>query len=202
MLRENGIKVKDISNKRKRQIWTSVFSSRRRQPKKQTQNPSLKSPFVNNFQHLLKKKATENNNSKNSSNIAIRKRLKLGTAVMTVMQIFYNFFQLFTPTIRKWARGLLRNNSNKKVALNNHYHQERITRRPQISKIIQVQRDLPSGRKIEGRPHIQKVISVQDLDNLNQLQRADQMISDDWEVDRQTPDSSIMKVENGMGKTY
>ena len=68
--------------------------------------------------------------------------------------------------------------------------------------MIQVQGDLPSGRKIEGRPHIQKVIPVQDLDNLNQLQRADQMISGDWEVERQTPDSSIIEVENGMGKTY
>ena len=28
------------------------------------------------------------------------------------------------------------------------------------------------------------------------------MIGGDWEVERQTPDSSIMKVENGMGKTY
>ena len=59
---------------------------------------------VNNFQLLLREKATESNsssNSKNSSNIAIRKHLTLGTAVMTVMQIFYNSFQLSTPTIRK-----------------------------------------------------------------------------------------------------
>ena len=42
---------------------------------------------VNNFQHLPRKKTTENsnsNNSKNSSNLAIRKQLKLGTAVMAV----------------------------------------------------------------------------------------------------------------------
>ena len=76
-----------------------------------------------------------------------------------------------------------------------------ITRRPQISKIIKVQRDLPSERKIKGRPHIQKVISVQDSDDLNQLQRADQMIGGDWEVERQTPGSSNTEVGNGMGKT-
>ena len=45
-----------------------------------------------------------------------------------------------------------------------------MTRRPQISKIIKVQEDLPSGRIIEGRPHIKKVISAQDSDDLNQLQ--------------------------------
>ena len=76
-----------------------------------------------------------------------------------------------------------------------------VTRRLLISKIIKVQGDLPSGRKIEGRPHIQKVIPVQDSDNLNQLQRADQMIGGDWEVGRQTPDSSNMEAGNGMGKT-
>ena len=74
-----------------------------------------------------------------------------------------------------------------------------ITRRPQISKIIKVQGYLPSGRKI-GRSHIQKVISVQDSDNLSQLQRADRMIGGDWEVERQTPDSNNMEVGNGMGK--
>ena len=48
-----------------------------------------------------------------------------------------------------------------------------ITRTPQISKMIQVQGDLPSGRKTEGRPDIQRVISVQDSDDLSQLHRAD-----------------------------
>ena len=76
-----------------------------------------------------------------------------------------------------------------------------ITRRSQISKIIKVQGHL-SGRRIEGRPHIQKVISVQDSDDLNQLQRADQMIGGDWEVERKTPDSSNVEVGNGMGKAY
>ena len=42
-----------------------------------------------------------------------------------------------------------------------------ITRRPQISKIIKVQGDLPSERKIEGHTHIQKVISVQDSTNFS-----------------------------------
>ena len=28
------------------------------------------------------------------------------------------------------------------------------------------------------------------------------MIGGDWEVERQTPDSSIIEVKNGMGKTY
>ena len=46
------------------------------------------------------------------------------------------------------------------------------------------------------------VISVQDSDDLNQLQRADQMIGGDLEVERQTPDSSNMEVGNGMGKAY
>ena len=77
-----------------------------------------------------------------------------------------------------------------------------ITRRSQISKIIKVQGDLPSGSKIEGRRHIQKVISVRYSDDLNKLQRADQMIGGDWEVERQTPDSSNVEVGNGMGKTY
>ena len=77
-----------------------------------------------------------------------------------------------------------------------------ISRRPQISKTIKVPGDLPSRRKIEGQPHIQKVISVQGSDNLNQLQRAAQMIGSDWEVERQSPYSSTMKVENDMGKTY
>ena len=77
-----------------------------------------------------------------------------------------------------------------------------ISRRPQISKIIKVPEDLPTRRKIEGRPHIQKVISVQGSDNLNQLQRAGQMIGGDWEVERQTPYSSTMNVESDMGKTY
>ena len=43
---------------------------------------------VNNFQHLLRKKATESNSSnncKNNSNIAIRKQLTLGAAAVTVM---------------------------------------------------------------------------------------------------------------------
>ena len=105
---------------------------------------------VNNFLHLLREKATEsstNNNSKNNSNTAIRKQFPLGTAAMTVIQIFHNLFQLSTPTIRKWARGLLRNNSNKKVALNNHYHQESIiTRRLQISKIIKVSQPTSMSR--------------------------------------------------------
>ena len=79
---------------------------------------------------------------------------------------------------------------------------EYITRRPQISKIIKVRGDLPLGRKFEGRPHMQKVISVQDSDDLNQLQRVDQMIGGDWEVERLTPDSSNMEVGNGMGKTH
>ena len=68
--------------------------------------------------------------------------------------------------------------------------------------MTKVQGDLPSGRKIEGWPHIQKGISVQDPDDFNQLQRADQMIGGDLEVERQNPDSSNMEVENGMDKTY
>ena len=59
---------------------------------------------VNNFQHLLREKVTESNssnNSKSNTNIAIRKQLTLGTAAMTVMQIFPNSFRLSTPTIRK-----------------------------------------------------------------------------------------------------
>ena len=76
-----------------------------------------------------------------------------------------------------------------------------ITRRLQVSKIIKVQGDLPSGRNIEGRPHIQKVISAQDSDNLKQLQRAHQMIGGDCKVERQIPDSSNMEAGNGMGKT-
>ena len=43
---------------------------------------------INNFQHLLRKKATESNSSnncKNNSNIAIRKQLTLGAAAVTVM---------------------------------------------------------------------------------------------------------------------
>ena len=99
------------------------------------------------------------------------------------------------------SQGVIKKQQQQEGSLEQSLPPKRITRRPQISKMIQVQGDLPSGRKIEGRPHIQKVIPVQDLDNLNQLQRADQMINGDWEVERQTPDSSIMKVENGMGKT-
>ena len=67
--------------------------------------------------------------------------------------------------------------------------------------MIKVQADLSSRRKIKGWPHIRKVISVQDSDNLNLLQRADQMIGGDWEVEKQTPDSSNMEVGNGMAKT-
>ena len=55
---------------------------------------------VNDFQHLLREKATESNSS-NNSNTAIRKQLILGTAAMTVMQIFSNSFQPSTPIVRK-----------------------------------------------------------------------------------------------------
>ena len=54
---------------------------------------------VNNFQHLLREKTTDGN--KNKSNISIRKQLILGTAAVTVMQIFHNALQLSTPTIKK-----------------------------------------------------------------------------------------------------
>lgn len=55
-----------------------------------------------------------------------------------------------------------------------------ITRRPQILNIIKVQGDLPTGRKVEGRPHIHQVISVQVLDNLIQLHQTDEMIGGKW----------------------
>ena len=41
----------------------------------------------------------------------------LGTAAMTVMPIFPNSFQISKPTIRKWARGLLRNNQQQESSL-------------------------------------------------------------------------------------
>ena len=44
-------------------------------------------------------------------------------------------------------------------------------------------------------------MSVQDSDDLHQLQQADQMISGGWEVERQATDRSNMEVGSGMGKT-
>ena len=112
----------------------------------------------------------------------------------------------FVPAIhthhQKMSQGVIKKQQQQERSLEQSLPPRKyITRRSQTSKIIKVQAGLPSGRKIEGRPHIQKVISVQHLDNLNQLQRADQMIGGDWKVERQTTDSSNMEVGNGMGKT-
>ena len=55
---------------------------------------NIKNQLVNNFQHLLRKRAIENNrnhNNKSKSNISIRKhQLTLGPAVMTAMLISQN----------------------------------------------------------------------------------------------------------------
>ena len=64
-----------------------------------------------------------------------------------------------------------------------------------------MQGDLPPRRKSEGRSHIQKVISVQDSDDPNQLQQTNQMISGDRIIERQTPESSNMEAANGTVKT-
>ena len=113
------------------------------------------------------------------------------------MQISHNLFHH-----QKVSQGVIEKKQHHKSSLEQSLPPRKyITRRPQISKIIKVEGDLLSGRKIKGPPHIQEVVSAQDLDDLNQLQRADQMIGGDWEAERQTPDSKNMEVGNGMGKT-
>ena len=115
---------------------------------------------------------------------------------MIVIEISHNLFHH-----QKVSQGVTEKKQHQESSLEQSLPPRKyITRRPQISKIIKVG-DLLSGRKIKGRPLIQKVVSAQDSDDLNQLQRTDQMIGGDWEAERQTPDSNNMEVGNGMGKT-
>ena len=134
---------------------------------------------MNNLQHLLRKKAIISNN-RSSSNVSITKhQLTPGTThnssdadlseVIPVTKIHHQKVSQRVIEKQQQQRKYITKEVYNKGSIQKHITRRKyITRRPEISKIIKVQGDLPSGR-IEGRSHIQKVISVQDLHDPIQL---------------------------------